>query len=244
MILKTKELLIFKNFPAPPYLVNEHFEDRYFDVIDAVEEAKHIYFQGNNLLENLSSTDAGKPFIIGETGFGAGRLLISLLDFLDNSGLQNINITYNSVELHPITSGRMALILSGFKEKFGPLIEYLVQEYSNIEITRPGWQQLILKRPFGTITFNLWIGEALEMVQALTVPCDAWFLDGHCPKKSPLIWRAELLEAIGQKTRAGGTFATFTVAVAVTRDLIKAGFNVEQFPGFGRKRAVLRGIKL
>ena len=223
--------------------MNEHFDDRYFDVLDAFEEAKHIYFHGSNLIERISSIDSDKPFIIGETGFGAGRILISLLDFLDNSGIKNINITYNSVELHPITSERMFLILDGFRAKAGSLIDQLVQAYSNFEITRPGWHQLKLERPFGILTLNLWLGEALEMVQALPITCDAWFLDGHGPKKNPLIWRPELLKEIAQKTKTGGTFATFTVAVAVTRELMDAGFSVEQFPGFGRKRAVLRGVK-
>ena len=48
-------------------------------------------------------------------------------------------------------------------------------------------------RPFGIVTLNLLIGEALEMVHALTIPCDAWFLDGHGPKKNPDMWRRELL---------------------------------------------------
>jgi tRNA U34 5-methylaminomethyl-2-thiouridine-forming methyltransferase MnmC len=236
--------IIFTAFPVPPYLVNEHFEDRYFDVLDAVEEAKHIYFNGGNFIERLSLLQSGEPFIIGETGFGAGRILLSLLDFLDSSGLKNINIIYNSVELHPVTADRMAMILEGFREKVAAHIDPLVEAYSTLDITKPGFHQLILNRPFGTITLNLWVGEALEMVEALTVPCDAWFLDGHGPKKNPLMWRPELLTAIGEKTKTSGTCGTFTVAVAVTADLQNAGFKTEQFPGFGRKRAVLRGMKL
>jgi len=100
-----------------------------------------------------------------------------------------------------------------------------------------------LIRPFGILTFNLWIGEALEMLNALTMPCDAWFLDGHGPKKNPAIWRPELLLAIGEKTVTNGTCATFTVAGAVRRGLGEAGFSVEQCPGFGGKKSVLRGIK-
>ena len=98
-------------------------------------------------------------------------------------------------------------------------------------------------RPFGIVTLNLWIGEALEMVHALTIPCDAWFLDGHGPKKNPDMWRRELLMAIGEKTVPGGTCATFTVAGAVRRGLIDAGFSIEQRPGFGGEKAVLKGLK-
>ena len=98
-------------------------------------------------------------------------------------------------------------------------------------------------RPFGILTLNLWIGEAIEMVHALTIPCEAWFLDGHGPKKNPDMWRRELLMSIGEKTVTGGTCATFTVAGAVRRALIDAGFSIEQHPGFGGKKAVLKGLK-
>ncbi len=40
------------------------------------------------------------------------------------------------------------------------------------------------------------------------------------------------------------TLATFTVAGAVRRGLIDAGFSVEQCPGIGGKKAVLKGLKL
>ncbi|MBI4697445.1 MAG: hypothetical protein HY758_00605, partial [Nitrospirae bacterium] len=144
----------------------------------------------------------------------------------------------------PVTAERMESILSGFKAEAGPLIDLLVQAYSRVEIFRQGWQQIQLTRPFGILTLNLWIGEALDMVQALTIPCDAWFLDGHGPKKNPAMWRHELLMAIGEKTVAGGSCATFTVAGGVRRGLIEAGFSVEQRPGFGGKKAVLKGQKI
>jgi tRNA 5-methylaminomethyl-2-thiouridine biosynthesis bifunctional protein len=229
----------------PPYLVNEHYDDRYFDVVNAIEEAKHVFFRGTGIMDILSASGPGKKeFRIGETGFGAGRLLIALMDYLDECGITDRAITYNSVELHPITSERMSFILERFSKEVGPLINLLVRAYSRVDISRPGWHQIQLTRPFGILTLNLCIAEALEMVHALTVPCDAWFLDGHGPKKNPSMWRRELLLAIGEKTVTGGTCATFTVASAVRQRLIAAGFSVEQHPGFGGKKSVLKGLKL
>jgi tRNA 5-methylaminomethyl-2-thiouridine biosynthesis bifunctional protein len=229
----------------PPYLVNEQYDDRYFDAVNALEEARQVFFQGSGLPDIFSAMGMGrKEFRIGETGFGAGRLLIALLDFLDSCCVTDLTITYNSVELHPITPERMASILGGFRTDVGPLIDLLVRAYGRLELAKPGWHRMQLTRPFGVLTLNLWIGEALEMVRALTMPCDAWFLDGHGPKKNPFIWRPELLLAIGEKTKINGTCATFTVAGSVRRGLVAAGFSVEQRPGFGGKKAVLRGIKL
>jgi len=230
---------------VPPHLLNEHYDDRYFDVVNALEEARHIFFRGCGIVDMLSAAAGERKLLrIGETGFGAGRLLIALMDFLDNCGVTDIDIIYNSVELHPIAPSRMEEILSGFSGEAGPLIKLLVQAYDRIEITGRGWRRLQLARPFGTVELNLWIGEALEMAQALAVPCDVWFLDGHGPKKNPSIWRPELLAAIGEKTRGGGAFATYTVAGEVRRGLSAAGFNVEQRPGVGGKKAVLKGVKL
>jgi tRNA 5-methylaminomethyl-2-thiouridine biosynthesis bifunctional protein len=228
----------------PPYLLNEYYDDRYFDVVNALEEAKQVFFQNSGIPDLFSAMGPGeKEFRIGETGFGAGRLLIALLDLLDNCGIKDISITYNSVELHPITSERMALILREFRPRVGRLIDLLVKSYHSLEVAGPGWHRLQFTRPFGILTLNLWTGEALEMVRALAMPCDAWFLDGHSPKKNPSIWRPELLLTIGEKTKTGGTCATFTVAGAVRRGLAAAGFSVKQCPGFGGKKAVLKGIK-
>ena len=53
-----------------------------------------------------------------------------------------------------------------------------------------------------------------------------------------------IFRAIGEKTETCGAVATYTVAGAVSRGLIAAGFSVEQRPGFGGKKAVLKGVKL
>ena len=229
---------------VPPYLVNEHFGDRYFDIVDAMEEANHVFFRGTDLMEILSSEKAlGKELRIGETGFGAGRLLIALMDMLERSGMRNLAIAYHSVELHPIAACRMASILGGFRDRAGDLIDLLVDAYGTLDLTEQGWKRLRFNRVFGVFSLNLWIGEALEMVRALREPCDLWFLDGHGPKTNPSIWREELLLEIGRKTVPGGTCATFTVAVAVRKGLADAGFAVEQRPGFGIKKSVLKGVK-
>ena len=38
----------------PSYLVNEQFDDRYFDVVNALDEAQQIYFRNNNLIERIT----------------------------------------------------------------------------------------------------------------------------------------------------------------------------------------------
>lgn len=228
----------------PSNLVNEQFDDRYFDVVDALNEAQQIYFRNNNLIERITRGGESKtPFIIGETGFGAGRVVVALMEFVKKSCLKNISIEYNSVELYPLSSERMLDILNGFKDRVGDEIDTLVEAYRSIDISVAGWHSAKIQKSFGTIELNLWIGEALEMVEALEKSCDVWFLDGHSPKKNPSIWRPELLMAIGEKTKQGGTCSTFTVAGDVKNALIEAGFILNKFPGCGGKKHVLQGVK-
>jgi tRNA U34 5-methylaminomethyl-2-thiouridine-forming methyltransferase MnmC len=44
------------------------------------------------------------------------------------------------------------------------------------------------------------------------------------------------MNAVYEKTRSGGTAATYTAAGFVRRNLMEAGFDVERVKGFGRKR--------
>ena len=229
---------------VPSYLVNEHFDDRYFDVVNALDEARQIHFINNNLIGRIKKAiDSGKHLVIGETGFGAGRTVVALMEFIKNNNLQDVYIEYFSVELYPVTPEGMETILSGFKNRVELEIAALLKAYKCIDTQVPGWHNIKINQAFGTIELNLWIGEAMEMVQALGEACDLWFLDGHDPRKNPSMWRHELLMLIGEKTKAGGTCSTYTVAGAVRRSLAEAGFTINKLPGYGGKKFVLQGIK-
>ena len=233
----------FNDMDIPPHLLNGHYGDRYFDVVDALEEAKRIHIGNSRVIERLAAMPDGQRRIrIGETGFGAGRLLVALMDSLGEGGVTGAAIDYDSVELHPITAERMGLILGGFRDRAGRHIDRLTDAYSRLDISEPGWHECAISGSFGVVNLRLFVGEALDMAASMVEPRDAWFLDGHSPKKNPDIWRGELLSAIGAKTAPGGTATTFTVAGHVRRNLAAAGFSVEKVPGFGGKKEALLGI--
>lgn len=225
----------------PESLVNEHYNDRYFDVVNAIHEAKQVFFKGTAILERISRNSA---ISIGETGFGAGRMLVALMDFLNENNVSDCKVTYNSVELHPISANRINDILGCFRPGLSDLIDLLVLTYQKENLDNPGWHYLSFIQPFGELKLNLWIGEALEMVKAVEKPCDVWFLDGHGPKKNPQMWRQELLSHIGEKTVKYGGCATYTVAGIVKRGLQNAGFSIEKVNGCGGKKDALKAVKI
>jgi tRNA U34 5-methylaminomethyl-2-thiouridine-forming methyltransferase MnmC len=57
------------------------------------------------------------------------------------------------------------------------------------------------------------------------------------------MWGAPLMAEVFRHAKAGGTFATYTSAGWVRRNLAAAGFMVEKLPGFAGKREMLRGWK-
>jgi tRNA 5-methylaminomethyl-2-thiouridine biosynthesis bifunctional protein len=228
----------------PGHLLNEHYDDRYFDVVDAIDEARQIYIGNSSIVARLKSMPAGgRRMAIGETGFGAGRLVVALMEALEDGGIGGAVIDYCSVELHPISVDRMERILEDFRGRAADRhIRKVIDAYSRIDTSAPGWHHAGITGDFGTIDLRLYIGEALDMVASLTEPREAWFLDGHGPKKNPDMWRAELMWAIGGATKGGGTVTTFTVAGQVRRNLEAAGFRVEKVPGRGVKKEALYGI--
>ena len=85
--------------------------------------------------------------------------------------------------------------------------------------------------------------EAAAALPGLSFEADAWYLDGFAPSRNPDMWSAGLMQEVFRHTKAGGSFATYTSAGWVRRNLAAAGFAVEKRPGFAGKREMLCGRK-
>ncbi|MGN6422894.1 MAG: FAD-dependent oxidoreductase, partial [Asticcacaulis sp.] len=62
------------------------------------------------------------------------------------------------------------------------------------------------------------------------------FLDGFSPALNPDMWAEDVVQALADQGAPVARLATFTVAGAVRRGLMAAGFAARKMPGFGRKR--------
>ena len=95
----------------------------------------------------------------------------------------------------------------------------------------------------GTLKLQVVAGDARVSLPDWTGEADAWFLDGFSPAKNPELWQPDLLQAVADHTKPGGSASTYTAAGFVRRGLEEAGFTVTRAPGFGRKRHMTTAVR-
>ena len=216
--------IIWKNNSIP---ISEDFNDTYFSIDDGMAEARYVFIEGNNLTNRLVS-----GFKIAELGFGIGLNLLSLIKAWNDLNREG-KIYFTSFEAYPAKYQDVEKALKCFpifKELTDQLIPALASNLTNFEI-----ENVKIELIYGDVrnTISFWYDNA-----------DAWFLDGFSPMKNPEMWEDSLLAAVQEKTKTGGSFATYTSAGAVRRNLSKVGFEVYKISGFGKKRHMLLGKKI
>lgn len=217
---------------------SEHFEDVYYSRDNGLQESRVVFLQGNDLPRRWQSHNGGH-FCIAETGFGTG--LNFLMTWLAWRKLPQPrpDLHYVSVEKYPLNHKDLARCLQSWPIP-PELSAALLDNYPGL---LPGQHRLCFDG--GRVRLDLWweeAGEALaDLAQRGQALVDAWYLDGFAPSRNESMWSSALLSSIATLSRPGATFATFTAAGQVRRDLQQAGFEVTKAPGYGRKRERLHG---
>ncbi|HFB2048574.1 MAG: tRNA (5-methylaminomethyl-2-thiouridine)(34)-methyltransferase MnmD [Hyphomicrobiaceae bacterium] len=209
--------------------ISVDFSDVYYSRIDGRSETRYIFLSGNKLPNRWYN---GIEFVIAELGFGTG------LNFLET--IAHWQTFSSGGKLNYVAFEKFPMSKVDLKRALKPWNELSEHASKLIDFWPPntGWSKYELD---GSVTLHLAIGDAKAMLEAWNADVDAWYLDGFSPAKNPDLWEADLIEAMVNRTTPGGTFATFTAAGWVRRNLKAAGFKVEKIPGFGRKRECLRG---
>lgn len=216
----------------------EAFDDTYFSRAGGLEETRHVFLAGNGLPERWEGRES---FAIAEFGFGTGLNFLTTLKALKAQQTPP-HLTFISFELYPMTREQLARALSVFPDLADEAAELTAQWQP-----APGWSKLT----FAGAGLWLGIGDARDMIADLARagegapagPVDAWYLDGFSPAKNPELWEEDLLKAAFDVTAEDGTFATYTAAGWVRRNLASAGFIVEKQKGFAGKREMVAGRK-
>lgn len=218
-----------------PY--SQEFGDHFYCRTDGRLECGHVFLAGNALPERwVEPASPRGDFRIGELGFGTGLNFCETWRQWKLARRTGSRLHFTSFELYPMRREDLDRALSRWPEiaaeRQSLTAAWPEEPAGRIEIEADGQTRL-----------TVICGPALEGVSAAEPDFDAWFLDGFAPSRNPDMWSAELMQEIHNKTRPGGSFATYAAAGFVRRNLLAAGFAVERRPGFAGKREMLCGIK-
>lgn len=222
--------------------VSTHFDDVYFNDDGAIAETMYVFIEGNQLKQRfLAHTQ--QVFTIGETGFGSGlNFLMTWQQFLQfrqqypDHVLKKLQ--FFSIEKYPLLTEELQTIHQ--KIVIDSHLYALAKQLQNSWPT----QKVLFD---DNVKLDVLVADITLFSKHLLVNnilIDAWFFDGFSPAKNPDMWSKSLFTELYQLTNPFGTFATFTAAGAVRRNLLAAGFNVSKRQGYGKKREMLIGNKI
>lgn len=221
--------------------ISTYFDDVYFNTDGAIDETMYVFIEGNNLYQRFIEHKK-EVFIIGETGFGSGlSFLVLWQTFLEfkkhypNHILKKIK--FYSVEKYLLSKSEMSKIHENTLQNNQPL---------KLLAKRLQEQLLHTNCKFADIDLTIFNDDVSHFPAFLAkqkLLIDVWFFDGFSPAKNPDMWSESLFKACCKITASNGSFATFTAAGFVRRNLINAGFIVNKRKGFGVKREMLIGYK-
>lgn len=215
--------------------VSERFGDAFYSRHDGRAEAGHVFLAGNDLPQRFSEIDR---FVVAELGFGTGLNFIETRRVWERVRTAGQRLQFVSFEGFPITPDAMKRALARWPD-LSQMGNELAERWAGIAkgVDVFEWQC------DSQAELLVFIGQADQTVGVWDGFADAWYLDGFAPARNQEMWSSELLGDVFERTRRGGTFATYTAAGWVRRNLAGAGFVVEKRPGFGGKREMLCGMK-
>lgn len=216
-----------------PY--SEEFGDFYYSKADGRAECRHVFLAANGLPERF----VGKQnFVIAELGFGTGLNFIETWSAWEASAATGARLEFHSFELRLLDRDDIERALSAWPDLAAKACELVKLWPSQPD----GDVRIDFECQGKTIHLHIHRGLALEQLSAATFAADAWFLDGFSPARNPDMWSVELMRAVAEHTVEGGTFATYSAAGWVRRNLQAAGFTVQKRPGHSGKRDMSAGI--
>jgi tRNA U34 5-methylaminomethyl-2-thiouridine-forming methyltransferase MnmC len=209
------------------------FGDHFYSRADGRAECNHVFLTGNDL--PLRWNQPGE-FTIAELGFGTGLNFLETWWQWQACKAPGSHLTFVSFEGFPMRADEMERALSAWPE-----LSRLANKLVNAWPEEPGG---VIKPDLDdTVSLEVHIGDALNTLPRWGDLADAWFLDGFAPTRNPDMWSKDLMRQVHDHTKNGGTFATYSAAGWVRRNLASAGFAVEKVPGFAGKRDMTRGVR-
>ncbi len=223
--------------------VSQQFDDVYFNTEDGLQEVEHNFIIPNRLQARFRALPSGKTFRITETGFGSGLNFLRAAELWLQHCSAGAHLHFISFEKYPMRLADLQQAHACLPGERPLLVELAEQLRDQYPLLLPGWHDVYLAE--SRIRLTLWFGDVLKGLPELDATegaqVDAWFLDGFAPAKNPDMWQPALFQQMARLSHEQTTFATFTSAGDVRRELAKAGFDVQKGSGFGLKREMCFG---
>ncbi|MEO1543266.1 MAG: tRNA (5-methylaminomethyl-2-thiouridine)(34)-methyltransferase MnmD [Pseudomonadota bacterium] len=212
--------------------VSQVFDDPFYSKRDGRAEVGHVFLGGNDLPARWVGVEA---FAIAELGFGTGLNFVETWRQWTDVRQPGQKLKYTSFERFPMTASEMKRALAPWPD---------IQPYA-IQLSHHWSQRTSAVGPWSIDSqteFHVIIGDVNTTLPAWDGIADAWFLDGFSPAKNADMWSSELMQEVAAHTNDMGTFATYTAAGWVRRNLEQAGFSVTKRPGHAGKRDMSCGV--
>lgn len=214
--------------------ISDIFSDTYHSIESGLNEANYVFLQHNQLKERFTELKPEQNFIIAETGFGAGINFFSTCKLWNESTINKAHLHYISIEKYPLSPSDLANIIDNLAD-FKEIKQQFLDQYY---LLLPGYHRFFIDN---NIYLTLIIGDVCTTLTELDFKADAWYLDGFSPNKNHEMWDTKTLHEIARLSSQNTTFATYTAASQVRKNLLENGFNVFKDKGFGKKREMLYG---
>ncbi|WP_196137250.1 FAD-dependent 5-carboxymethylaminomethyl-2-thiouridine(34) oxidoreductase MnmC [Aliikangiella sp. G2MR2-5] len=228
---------------------SREFDDIYFNPEDGLAESRYVFLEGNQLPDDWKVTNQSY-FTVAELGFGSGLNFLMTADcwrdFIQDQSDNNVrHLHYISIEKRPFRSKDFLRATKHWSE-FNEIAAQLYQNYPSLTFGRHRIEFPELK--LSLTLFLMPVEDALEDLneefshQPDKNKIDHWFFDGFAPAKNESMWGESICKQVAKISKKGTRLSTFSVAAAVKKPLINAGFTICKRKGYGRKREMLTAV--
>ena len=213
------------DFSDPAAPAAPAYGDVYHARDGALPQARHVFLGGNGLPGRWQGR---RHFVVLETGFGLGNNFLATWQAWREDPQRCERLVFVSVEKHPLHARDLARAHAA-----SPLPALAAQLLTQWPPLTSGLHRLAFEG--GQVELLLGLGDAQELLRALVLQADAFYLDGFAPSRNPQMWDAWLLKNLARLATPGATVATWSISRPMRKALAAQGFEVNLAPGFASK---------
>ncbi|MCB0699784.1 MAG: tRNA (5-methylaminomethyl-2-thiouridine)(34)-methyltransferase MnmD [Chitinophagaceae bacterium] len=190
----------------------------------AVQESMHVFINAG-LVYYCNARPEKKELNIFEMGMGTG---LNVLLTADHAVEHDLNIYYETLELHPLSNEETALL------DYGTYVKTDIHTIHNATWNSP--VKLIERFTLKKVKQSLIEYRTPELF-------DIIYFDAFAPTAQPELWTEDIFHKMYGKLTQGGVLVTYCSKGDVRRAMIAAGFTVDKIQGPPGKREMLRATK-